>query len=328
MDSPPKNIMKIAVIVPHRPFFGNILTQLPLFQALRTLYPKAHITVWSKTAMSQLIIDNGAADQLILYKKLNFFSLLKKFRKEAYQHIYNINPGSEKMHMISLFSRALKKNGISSSKWPSRFYDKHLLINKGDHYIALNLLALINHAHGCKFKPSIIKTLASPITAQSKSITFLPGGGAGDYKRWSIENYCNVYKDISQKFQEYKAVFILGPQEVRYKSTIEAELIGLNFDIIEAPTVKEIITIAQQSTLTLANDCGPMHLFQMLEVPLITIWGSKEGGSPFKTLSEWFYSTENAIAIVPNDEFRNIHSIPSKKVSAMALMLMKQIIYA
>jgi len=117
MDSPPKNIMKIAVIVPHRPFFGNILTQLPLFQALRTLYPKAHITIWSKTAMSQLIVDNGVADQLIIYKKLGLISLLKIFRKESYQEVYNINPGSEKMHLISLFSGALKKSGNKPCAW-------------------------------------------------------------------------------------------------------------------------------------------------------------------------------------------------------------------
>jgi len=70
--------MKIAVIVPHRPFFGNISTQFPLFKAIRDKFPNAQIDVWSKTERNQLITSSSLTDQVIIYKKLTVLAFIKK----------------------------------------------------------------------------------------------------------------------------------------------------------------------------------------------------------------------------------------------------------
>lgn len=324
MDKPMLDKIKIAVIVPHRPFFGNILTQLPLFQGLRELYPNAHICVWSKTSNSQLIVDNHLADELIVYKKWSLFSLFSAFKKEKYQQVYNIYSGSEKMHLLGYLAQVPERYGLSDSSFIAKLYHKHQLIKSNDGYIALKNINLINYVHNTQFKPSNIEALAPQTIESQKLITFLPGGGAGDFKRWPIEDYCQTFKAIN-KHHQLKAMFVLGPQEQHYTTIIEQELAGYNIEIAQSPDLKTLISIAQQSQLTIANDCGPMHIFQMLAVPLITIWGWQENNPPFKVLSEWYYSTENALAILPPEENKSINAISVERVASSALMQLNRL---
>jgi len=314
-----QDIKKIAVIVPHRPFFGNILTQLPLFQGLRELYPDAHICVWSKTTASQLIIDNHFADELVIYKKMNLLSLFRSLKSESYQQLYNIYSGSEKMHILSYLSGIPERYGFSNSKLMKHCYHKHQQVKKGERYIALNNIGLVNHVHGTHFTPNNIQSIDNHSLKKEDYITFLPGGGAGDFKRWPIESYCKVFKAISAHYS-FKGVFILGPQEQQYQSIIEDELAGYNVEFKQSPDLPTLVNIARHSKLTIANDCGPMHIFQMLAVPLITIWGWEKNISPFEVMSQWFYSTDNAWAIVPTEAARTIHAIPATKIIAVAMM--------
>ena len=312
--------MRIAVVVPHRPFFGNILTQFPLFKAIQTKYPEAKIDVWSKTEKSVLIIDSHFAHRLIDYKNLNFFSFAKQMRAEKYEQIYNINSGSEKVHIAQLFSGCKSRFALSGKVWHENLYTQHQLTKKGEAYIANTHLSLFNLANNSQFKSTIL--IDQDAKALNSDITLLPGGGAGEFKRWPISHYCELVLLIAAKNKNERFIFVLGPDENSYIEVINRHLLGkCNYQIENSPNYNKLLKIVQKTKLAIANDCGPMHLFQMCEVPIITLWGWKNNkASPYNTLKEWFYATEHSWAICPAEEHKAINKITVERVYSTAII--------
>ena len=314
--------MKIAVFVPSRPHFGNILTQLPFLCALKEEYPNATIDVWSKFEQSKLLLTVNAADALINYKKFSFITLINELNAQQYDIAYNLYSGSDKVHIAIGLSKIKKTFGHSNNKLHKCCYQKHLKINKGFQYIANSHLTLLNAARDKHYTPRIIKSLVDTSTLKEKmGLTLLPGGGAGDYKRWALKHYLATAEQIAMQHPELSVInWVLGPDEKYYEESIPTEISNIPTKIHHCPTVLSLIELALSSKLSIANDCGPTHIFQMLTVPLITLWGWKSSEiSPYNTMNEWFYSHENSWAITPNEEDKCINTITVDKVTTLAL---------
>lgn len=314
--------MKIAVMVPHRPHFGNIITQLPLFCSLRERYPDAEITIFSKVKNHQLLIDTGVADKLTIYKKYSLFKLTRALRQQQFDQIYNIYAGSEKVHLATALSKAKTKIGFSDRKWLAMFYDTYLFLKKGNQYISYNNLDTINKVEGTNYKPSIVQNLATPNDipqAKQRILTIIPCG-AGTTKLWDIKNYCTVVLQLLNKLNDIDKVrFVVGPSEKPLIPVILEHLPKERLEIVESPSIAQTVNLALESDLVIGNDCGPMHVFQMIDTPLIMLWGwDNKNHSPFGTMGEWFHARDSAWAITPSEETKGINTIPTDKVFLLA----------
>ncbi|MUK26547.1 glycosyltransferase family 9 protein [Aliivibrio fischeri] len=319
--------MKIAVFVPSRPHFGNILTQLPFFCALKTEYPNAKIEVWSKFEQSKILLTVDTISSVINYKKFSFFHLVNELKASKYDAVYNLYSGSDKVHAAIKLSNIKQSFGHSSNTLHKYCYQHHLHINKGFQYIANSHLSLLNAVRGKNYTPNIIKSLIdTSIPKESLGLTLLPGGGAGDYKRWALKHYLATAEQIAIHYPELSVInWVLGPDEKHYEESIPSTISNIPTKIHHSPTISSLIELALSSKLSIANDCGPTHIFQMLTVPLITLWGWKsQEASPYNTMSEWFYSHENSWAIAPNEVDKCINSITVDKVSSLALAQLRR----
>jgi len=323
---------KIAIIAPNRHHFGNIMTQLPLFCALRKKYPDAEITVWTKLETHQFLIKCKAVDKVEVFKGNSLLKLIFRLRKEKYDELFNIYSGSEKAHIASAFSGAIKKLGFSNNKWMSFCYDYFLVVQKGQRYIAFNNLALLNYFDKIEVKPSIISMLNETdnqlhkIKKETLSVVLVPGGGAGSYKRWDINNYCETAKYLLETCKSVEVIqFVLGPGEKKYLSVIHQMLPQNKVKIYDAPSVPTLIELAENSDLVIGNDCGPMHIFQMMESPIIMLWGwGDDGCSPIETMREWFYPNEHSWSMVPSIHHKTINSIPVRKICLLSNMILSR----
>lgn len=324
--------MKIAVFVPHRPQFGNITTQLPFLCALRREYSDAHIVIYSKSESSQLLIDCGAADELVNYKNIGIFRLISLLRCGNYKKIFNLYSGSERIHFSIFLSGVENKFGLSSFRLLDNFslYKKHLYFKKGNQYIAENYLNLFKKSNNEVYGTEIVSDLLSQHDVESKlgqEITLIPGGGAGDFKRWSLDNYCYTALEIAKNNESVDKInIIIGPDERKDSKRIDELLHGLNYKVYDTPNISKLIEISRRSDLTLSNDCGPCHIFQMMKVPMIIMLGwkfdenEKMISSPYGVLQEWYYSNDNSWVVFPSNDKKHINSIPVEKVSKLALM--------
>ena len=313
--------MKIAVFVPHRDFFGNIITQSPFFVALREKYPNARIDIWSKVSQSNYLVSDEMADDVILYNKFNFIKMLRKINGSSYDMAFNLYPGSERVHLILKLSNIKETYSHSSKKWHKWLYKKHVFINNGSCYIANSHLKLLNEIFSSDYDTRIINKIIDSKVNCIDNLTLVPCGGAGEFKLWPLSSYLNLAKDITLKANDVKEInIILGPKERGLIDAIPHEMNNVKVNIYDTPNFKEICSIASRSILTVANDCGPMHMFQLTQRPLITLWGSRDKNSqPFGPLNQWFYAYEDSWALSANEEDRDIKMLNDKKVSALAL---------
>jgi len=235
-----------------------------------------------------------------------------------YTQIYNVNSGSEKVHLTVFLSGCSEIFAISSKMWHRHFYKEHKLIIKGRQYIANTHLALFNQVNST----TVCSTnLAENISKTKQYISLLPGGGAGDFKRWKIEHFCHLVLLINKSHTQ-RFVFVLGPDEKSYIEIINSTLKNkCKYEIKISLSYAELLQTAKNSILTIANDCGPMHLYQMIKAPIITLWGwSDEQTSPYAILGEWFYATNNSWPIFPPEEEKSIQAITVERVHSVAMM--------
>jgi ADP-heptose:LPS heptosyltransferase len=317
----------VAVFVPHRAQFGNITTQIPLLCAIRKEIEDANITIYTKAKSSQMLVCNGLADKVINYKGWSILKIVSSINSNRFDKVFNIYSGSERVHAALVLAKTKEKYAFSNSKLLSKsgLYSKHVFTQKGKQYIAKNNLNLANAVFGTNYDTTIIGMLGSGTTTTKSSLTLVPGGGAGAFKVWPIEKYCEAAKDIYRKSDKIDKInVILGPQESPKVAIVEALLQGVPYEIKLSPSISELVDIANESALTLSNDCGPCHIFQMMKVPMVMIWGwdtrAASPTAPYYVLPDWYHSTNNSWCVFPDEENKSIQSISAERVSSLALM--------
>ena len=319
----------VAVFVPHRAQFGNITTQIPLLCAIRKEIKDANITIYTKAKNSQLLVCNGLADNIINYKGWSILKIVSSINSNKFDKVFNIYSGSERVHTALVLAKTKETYAFSNSKLldKSGLYSKHVFTQKGKQYIAKNNLGLANAVFGTNYDTTIIGMLGSVSGAKTKksSLTLVPGGGAGPFKVWPIEKYCEAAKDIYLKSDKIdKITVILGPQESTKAATVEALLQDVPYEIKLSPSISELVDIANESALTLSNDCGPCHIFQMMKVPMVMIWGWDTRTStpiaPYYALPEWYHCTSHSWCVFPEECSKSIESISAERVSSLSLM--------
>jgi ADP-heptose:LPS heptosyltransferase len=78
--------------------------------------------------------------------------------------------------------------------------------------------------------------------------------------------------------------------------------------------LEDMIKVITHSRLTVANDCGPAHLAQMVGVPFASVWGNLDNNAQ-KRIAEWFYTRPHSTYIVAGTN-ESIKSISPESVYA------------
>lgn len=108
-------------------------------------------------------------------------------------------------------------------------------------------------------------------------IGFVPCGSA-DEKKWPLQNYIQLAK--VKQAEGFRPVFILGPDEQTYTHQILAALpqaiipgmmVVSDKDNVHGPLY--YMALGQQLTAIVANDCGPGHLLNCANRPMIFLFG-------------------------------------------------------
>lgn len=321
-------VKRISVIIPKKPHFGAMIIQIPIFLHLRHLYPDAQIKVWSPIEDCSFFLKHGLADDFYVYNKKKGFSFIGAVRQFNADLFINLGPYSEREHLVTILSKARIKLG---------FEPRFKLLKKGYtvtwkyfiQYRALNYISLFQAYFTDIVDPfSIVRSLKEcsnyKLEPAKKPVCFMPGGVEGEFKRWGIDNFIALYNALESENSADFVYFILGPDEKEYVPIIESKLLSGRFAILMNCSLTDIVAVVDAVTCTIANDCGPSHIAQLMRVNYVGLFGWKYE-NPIKTMHEWFYPTTNSIALLPDERERDIKSIPVEKVKG-AVQLIQNLI--
>lgn len=301
----------IVIALKGRRNFGDLVCYLPLIMKLKAQNSGCKVTILGHFPQCKLLCFPGAADEFIDYSTITTLQLIKLV-KGNFDFFINFNSSSFKMKCLGfLFFKNKEKVSIKLEEIKNT-------------YTAYKVLSAI----GWEEKDTtIISNLSSNKTKDSSYLSLLPGGGgttgSGTFKRWDLKNFISTAECIIEKDRGFsKVVFILGNNEKEYLDLIPEEINGIPVSIALNYSIPDLIDVAINSRLAISNDCGPSHIFHMLEKNMVTLFGvSNKNNSPYDVIKSWYLERENACSLVVPYNRRDINAISTDKCAKLALSL-------
>jgi len=284
---------KILIVQPSR--IGDVIFSLPAVSAIRKEYPHAWIGYFVDERCAPIVEGSSDIDEVIVFDRTKL-SLKYLFETFKYLHEKNIDfsidlHGLFKSAFMVMLAGARFKiasastNGMRELSW---LFSKEIKPEKEDSHCIERHLAVSKYL-GCSaenpvFNISIPEEAEKKIdeifskngiTGDKKLLIIHPGGGWIS-RRWFPERYGEL---ISKAVKELNVrVILVGGKEGG------ADEKGLNEKVIEKAGVKvldltgmldlkELAALLKRADVFLANEAGPMHIANGLNVKSIAILG-------------------------------------------------------
>ncbi len=285
----------ILVIKPSA--LGDVARAIPAVKALRDRYPQSHITWLIRPEFADLIKDNPAVNDIILFDKKKFSGLNLSSLHWAYQFSKELK--SRKFDLV-LDMQGLLRSGLMTwqTKAPVRiglrkarelawlFYNERVYAPQINH--ANDDCWRIAQAAGigdvepdfgvpvradAYLKAEEILTQAG-IKFDNDFIVLLPGATAAE-KIWPADKYGLLADAIYNKYQLKCVLLGAGLREKMISDTIIASsqqkcLVNL----VGKTQLAEMVAILTRCRLVIGNDSGPLHVAAALPRTVLGIYGA------------------------------------------------------
>ncbi len=306
--------MTIVVFVENRPFFGALLVHAPFLHALRARHPGARITLFSPFAEAELLVRLGVADEVRLYSK-NVLRTSRALRAERADAVYSLRPYSLRTDLAIGASGVPGRMGFRS--WLNTMLftrtvpldtaiyrpRKYLLLLPG---VDARAASLEQWLHAPDRSPTL-----QPET-WGRYVGVLPGGGAGEFKLWGIENFLAACEKLASRDPALQFVFVLGRPEAPLRERVEASPVAARSRCLVDESVPTLAAVARHAVAAFGNDCGPGHLFQMCGCRYACVMANHDGTAPAR-IAEWVDEPNRRYAVTTAG-VADIRTIPVDEV--------------
>ncbi len=305
----------VVVFVRSQPRFGDQIVAFPALSLLKQFWSDKRVRVVSRYAVGHFYTGLPWVDEFVHADA--FAAQIRALPRGAHASL-SLHHSSERYSLISLIRRPTLRMGFDNNRLGDRVWT-HSHRKDINEYIGLaNLRLLATHQDFDAERTArhAFLEIASPHIGRAKpaDIVFIPGGGAGVFKRWSLDHYL-VLADLLQAHFGGSAHFtyVLGPDEAEMRERL-AFLKRRDFHIEFCRPAAELAALMQNARLVVSNDCGPSHIAQGLCVPYVGVFNEPN--------PEWFWARPYSRDIVPDDGTTNINSIAPVRVLQGCLAVM------
>ncbi|MEI6091468.1 MAG: glycosyltransferase family 9 protein [bacterium] len=278
-----------SVCIYHTAFLGDIALSLFACQLLKNAKPEIKITYVTTPIASGIVKSATAIDEVIIYDKrgnsefaMSIRKLARKLSKKKFDCI--IVP-HQSFRTSRIINKTKKKYSISYKSSALRNTYSHLVdhqIHQHEIYRLFELLNAIDYFHS-QPKPLVIPAVTMGFESIDREIVdglllvnkiqdfiCISPGSVWETKRWPSEYFIKMidtYKTLTNK-----AIIING-------SKSEAQLCSEIADKCGFPsfagklTVEQTLYLISRSSGVISNDSAPVHFAQVLNKPVLAIFG-------------------------------------------------------
>lgn len=293
----------IIVFMQNKPFLGAQIVQIPFFYFIRKDNPDAKIIGIAPENSSYLISTFGMLDEEYIYprkgKWWEIFRLAAKISIRGEGMVFQHRKHSVRTTFAAKI--AAGNNPVIGfqgdiTRW---FYTRQIPFDFGS-YMADVYLKLIGYSLE-QFHREI-----APVGYEKEPLITIIPGGSKSFKKYPLEKYLEIAAYFEGK---YRIRFILGPDMLEEKTMLEKH--SSRFDLVFQPPFRQLEKMIRQSSLIIANDCGPSHFGHVYNIPRITLFASDAD------VRQWFYFSPNSRAFWSSRR-DNIETIPISKIISAA----------
>lgn len=291
---------------------GDLINSLPVAAALRKAKPDAIIDWVVEERWAELLCAPGTAhdaprspqkplvDSIYTVNTRRWrdqpfakstrdeiLGLRRRIREAKYSSVVDVQ-GAIRSAVISRFSGSPRIIGFEKPREPqAKYFFTERVPAQGEHIIQQNvsLTGLPVPAADTEMLPHDPTAeawredeLKRRLDVSTRYAVLSPGAGWGA-KEWSPERYGEAATMLAM--DGIVPLVNCGPKEVDLARTVEAASANIAKPI--ACTISQLVALLRKATLFIGGDTGPMHLANLMQVPLVAIFGptNPERNGPF-----------------------------------------------
>jgi ADP-heptose:LPS heptosyltransferase len=278
-----------AIFIENRPFFGALLVHVPLLHALRRERPESRLVLHAPFPQARLLVDEGAADDLLVYSG-GFAQALASLRRLRPDAALVLRPASRGLDLAVAAAHVPASAGFDS--WLGRRVYTRVAPHDTRVYRPRKYLSLVTDGATARratldewFRP-LASRAALATQSWTRTLAVLPGGGAGEFKRWGVDRFLALCGRLAADDPALRFAWVLGPQERDAVPRIAASPVADRSEILAERPLADLAAAAFAAHAAVGNDCGPGHVFQMCGCPFACVMGDHDGHGAIRA-AEW-----------------------------------------
>ena len=307
----------IVVFVRSQSRYGDQVVAFPALYLLKKWWPDRRIRVGSRYEVGHYYTSLPWVDEFVCADA--FGDQLKALPSGACASL-SLHHSSERFALINLLRRPALRMGFKNRRLGDCVWT-HSYTKDIREYIGLANLRLLETLRGHDAQSTArecFSQIAAPCEGKVKpaEIVLIPGGGSGEFKRWSLDRYLALADMLQAQFGGCaEFTFVLGPAEAAEHERL-ARMQRRDFRLVFCRPVAELAALMQHARLIVSNDCGPSHIAQGVCVPYVGVFNDSN--------PEWFWAREYTREVVPQDVSAGINSIPADRVFQACLAVLEE----
>lgn len=313
---------QVVVFIRSMKFLGTQIVSYPLLYQIKQFWPDCHLRVVAQDDVGKHYLPLPWVDEFVRADSLS----------EVYANMHRTDDllivlhfASDKYGVAALLKRPRVRLGFKNHRMTD-FVWTHSHPKDFSEYMGLgnlNILAAYRAFDPAQAASNAVRALAAQARADVPvaDIVLMPGGGAGDWKRWPIQKYVELADALTAKLapampegRSPKCCFVLGPDESKECAWLQS-LNRDGFIFLMTQPIFEISRAVVQSRLIVANDCGPCHLAQFSGVPYVGVFHEPN--------KEWFWTRDISADVIPADGTNEISHVAVGDVLQACLKVLK-----
>ena len=284
--------MKILILKPSS--LGDVIHALPVLRLLKQHHPKSEIHWWLEGGLLPLLEGDPDITRIFGFPRKNWFA--PKNWKAVYD---GVSAMQAERFDIALDLQGLARSGIAAwlanaetvvgldnpregaREGAQMYYDvitppSPLKTHAVDRY--LNILRPLGVPIHDRFdwmprRQAVADRVQDKWNAgASRWISLLPGA-RWDNKRWPVENFSQLVRELSQRHPGHRFVVIGGKADEPLGLAIARANPDRCLQLAGKTDLQEMIEWMRLSELVITNDTGPMHIAAALRRPVLALFG-------------------------------------------------------
>ena len=294
---------EVVVFIRSMQFLGTQIVSYPLLYQIKQFWPDCHLRVVAQDNVGKHYLSLPWVDEFV---QADRFGAVYRAMNHSADLLIVLHFASDKYGAAALLKRPRYRLGFKNKRMTD-FVWTHSHRKDFSEYMGLGNMKVLSAFKS--FDPLVAaRACVTAIAAQcagnppaSADVVLMPGGGAGDFKRWPVKEFVRLTDLLKSALgAQASFCFVLGPDEAKEYAWL-LSLERSDFKFLMTRPLPEIAAAVMQSKLVVANDCGPSHLAQFSGVPYVGV---------FHELNrEWFWARNNTADVLPaygSTEIKNV----------------------
>lgn len=253
---------------------GDFIQACGAMKAIREHHKDAHITLLTTKPFAEFANDCGYFNNVWIDEKPRWHQISKwlllrtKLNAANFTRVYDLQNNDRTSLYFKLFSSKPEWSGVAKGSSHQNSSPERIAGHAFDGHKQTLSIAGIQNVHIDTL--DWMKSDISKLNIETPYILLVPGSAPNrPEKRWPAEKYAELAKSLINK--KYNVLILGTKAEETVARKIEEQCSGV-INLTGKTNLFDIVELARQSTASIGNDTGPMHLIAATGCKCITIF--------------------------------------------------------